>query len=95
MNLTKFYYIDDNEVFENDGEEDLFEKDDIENFLEAIKNKESTFYIQWSEGFSYTVKLCYFDKDEAYKQLTFSLKRSIKDLTQQIQKFKTAMKELL
>lgn len=95
MNLTKFYYIDDNEVFEKDGEDDLFEQHDIDNFLEAIQNKESTFYIGWSEGFSYTVKLCYFDKEEAYKQLTFSLNRSIKELSQKIQNFKSAMRELL
>ena len=36
---------------EKDGEDDLFEQHDIDNFLEAIQNKESTFYIGWSEGF--------------------------------------------
>ena len=64
-------------------------------FCLSDDSNESTFYIEWSEGFSYTVKLCYFNKDEAYKQLTFSLKRTVKELSQKIQNFKTAMRELL
>lgn len=68
-NTTKFYYIEDNEIVEMNGEEDLFYESDIENFLEAIDNEESEFFIQWSEGFSYTVKACYFNIEDAKKRL--------------------------